>query len=90
MGAPTVNAGTRHVQGCAGAGGQTGCRRQIGDRLHHDASSLSGVASGMPSRAATFFWTSMIASACSLAFASAEDRLPESQHCAESEVILVL
>jgi hypothetical protein len=23
-------------------------------------------------------------------FASAEDRLPESQHCAESEVILVL
>ena len=49
----------------AGAGGQTGHRRQGDDRVHHDLSSLSGVASGIPSRAATFFWISMIASACS-------------------------
>src|SRR5208282_694978 len=64
-GAPAVDAGTRHVQGRAGAGGQTGRRRQGDDRVYHDASSLSDVASGMPNRAATFFWTSMIASACS-------------------------
>ena len=54
MGAPAVDAGTRHVQGRAGSGGQTGRRRQGDDRVHHDASSLSGVASGMPNRAATF------------------------------------
>ena len=41
-------------QGRAGSGGQTGRRRQGDDRVHHDASSLSGVASGMPNRAATF------------------------------------
>ena len=49
----------------AGAGDQTGHRRQGDDGVHHDLSSLSGVASGIPSRAATFFWISMIASACS-------------------------
>src|SRR6202163_2879534 len=64
-GTPTVDAGARHVQGRAGAGGQTGSRRQRDDRCRHDLSSLSGVASGIPSRAATFFWISMIASACS-------------------------
>src|SRR5271169_2596302 len=53
-GTPTVDAGARHVQGRAGAGGQTGSRRQRDDRCRHDLSSLSGVASGIPSRAATF------------------------------------
>src|SRR3984893_17382567 len=63
---PTQSAyGARHVQGRAGAGGQTGSRRQRDDRCRHDLSSLSGVASGIPSRAATFFWISIIASACS-------------------------
>jgi hypothetical protein len=88
IGAPTVEAGARHVQRRAGAGGETGRRRQGDDRVHHGSSSLSGsVASGIPSRAATFFWMSMIASACSnlrpsrafsrLAFASsAARRLP--------------
>src|SRR6202051_3472778 len=64
-GTPTVDAGARYVQGRAGAGGQTGSRRQRDDRCRHDLSSLSGVASGIPSRAATVFWISMIASACS-------------------------
>ena len=49
----------------AGPGGQTGCRRQGNNCIHHDSSSLSGVASGIPNRAATFFWIPMIASACS-------------------------
>src|ERR1700693_5445942 len=64
-GTPTVDPGARHVQGRAGAGGQTGSRRQRDDRCRHDLSSLSGVASGIPNRAATFFWISIIASACS-------------------------
>src|ERR1700683_4605969 len=63
-GTPTVDAGARHVPGRAGAGGETGSRRQRDDRRRHDLSSLSGVARGIPSRAATFFWISMIASAC--------------------------
>src|ERR1700692_3944410 len=53
-GTPTVDAGARHVQGRAGAGGQTGSRRQTDDRPRPDLSSLSGVASGIPSTAATF------------------------------------
>src|ERR1019366_169410 len=64
-GALTVDAGARHVQSRTGAGSQTRRWRQGYDRVHHDLSSLSGVASGIPSRAATFFWISMIASACS-------------------------
>src|SRR5271163_3882224 len=63
-GALTVDAGARDVHSRAGAGDQTG-RHQRDDRIHHDLSSPSGVASGIPSRAATFFWISMIASACS-------------------------
>src|SRR6516162_1091543 len=62
-GALTVDAGARHVHGRAGAGGQTRPWCQRDDRVHHDTSSLSGVASGIPSSAATFFWISMIASA---------------------------
>src|SRR5882724_2586217 len=64
IGALTVDASARQAQGRAGASGQTGRRRQRDERVHHDSPSLSDVASGIPSSAATFFWISMIASAC--------------------------
>jgi hypothetical protein len=46
-------------------GGETRRWRQRDDGIDHDASSLSDVASGRPSKAATFFWMAMMASACS-------------------------
>jgi hypothetical protein len=35
------------------------------DGIHHDALSLSDVASGRPNKAAIVFWMAMMASACS-------------------------
>src|SRR5664279_1448372 len=65
MPAMTIDAGARQVQCRARTGGETGRRRQRDDGSDHDASSLSDVASGRPSKAATFFWMAMMASACS-------------------------
>src|SRR5450759_4355762 len=61
----TIDAGARQVQSRARTGGEARRWRQRDDGIDHDASSLSDVASGRPSKAATFFWMAMMASACS-------------------------
>src|SRR4051812_9565289 len=60
--AVAIDGGARDAQGVAGGGGEAVAGRQ--GRLHHGSSSLSGVARGIPSKEATFFWIPMIPSAC--------------------------
>lgn len=59
---PDGDEGWRQLKRCAGGGDQAAARRHSRHGVHQDPPSLSA---GTPSNAATFFWSSMIASACS-------------------------
>ena len=58
-----LDGSARQPQGGAGGGRDAGRRRQGKDGVHQDLPALSLGSSAVPSRCATFFWRSMIASA---------------------------
>ena len=65
MRADAIDAGACQSKSGTGSRNEATSRGQGDGGLHHDVSSRSDVAIGIPSKAATFFWIPMIASACS-------------------------